>query len=236
MSNYVKTIMCLASSKKEGGRCVAGKSMSPGERGQWIRPVSVRTTAEISLDERRYEDGQEPQLLDIIDIPMMAPVPRSHQSENHMIDSDEYWRKTGTAAWDDLHELVDNPSNLWGIESSTNVGLFDRVTPATAAKLTNSLWLIRPRDVTIRVLTPGAAFGNSKRKVRARFEHNGTQYDFMVTDLVAEPWFLARPNGDFRIEQNAYFCVSLGEAHTDSYGNTFCYKLVAAIITERPLK
>src|SRR5438552_1495343 len=125
MSNYVKQIVCLATSKKDGGRCVAGKSMSTEDRGQWIRPVSERATAEISIDERRYEDGREPELLDIINVPMIAHVPRGHQTENHMIDAAEYWTRTGTANWRELRALADSPPDLWGQDSSTNVGSFD---------------------------------------------------------------------------------------------------------------
>ena len=34
--------------------------------GGWIRPISSRATEEISLSDRRFEDGSEPELLDVI--------------------------------------------------------------------------------------------------------------------------------------------------------------------------
>lgn len=213
---------------------MAGKSMATEDYGHWIRPVSVRPTAEIALDERRFQDGTEPQLLDIITVPMMAPLPRGHQTENHMIDADEYWAKTGSTGWHELANLVDSPHDLWGRESSSTAGLLDRTTPATATTFVNSLWLIKPTKLTIRVVTPGAAFGNNKRRVRASFQYNRVCYDFSVTDLVVEQAFLAGQNGEYPIDQDAYLTVSIGQAHTDPHGNRFCYKFVAAIITEQP--
>jgi hypothetical protein len=228
--NYTKKIVCLASSRKPGGRCVAGKEVSDND-SQWIRPVSARPSAEISLDERQYENGQEPGILDIIEIPMIAAVPKVHQTENHMIDAEYYWKKKGTLAWDDLNDLVDTPDTLWSNTDSTYHGRFDRMTQATASEHNESLYLIKPTDVTIRVLTPGADFGNYKRRVRADFRYGGVHYNLMVTDLVIEKSFLARENGDYPIEEDIYFCVSLAEAHTDNY----CYKLVATVISEEPL-
>ena len=70
--NYQKMIVCLANSRKPGGRCVTGKLVENGAYGGWIRPVSARPGAEISLQERQYQDGTEPDVFDIIDIPMIA--------------------------------------------------------------------------------------------------------------------------------------------------------------------
>ena len=229
--NYSKTIVCLANSRKPGGRCVAGKEVSEGRYGPWIRPVSVRASAEIARDERQYENGREPEILDVINIPMIAAVPRVHQTENHMIDADCYWSKTGALAWDDVEDLLDRPPKLWGASDSTHHGRHDRITPADASRFRNSLWLITPEDVVIGVLTPGADFGNPKRAVRADFRYQGTRYNFKVTDIIAEQAFLARPNGDYALDQEVKFCISLAEAHTDGY----CYKLVATVISEQPL-
>lgn len=128
--------------------------MASEDYGHWIRPVSMRPTAEIALDERRFQDSTEPRLLDIISVPMMAPLPRGHQTENHMIDADEYWEKADTVGWDDLANLVDSPPDLWGRESSSTAGTFDRATPAAATTFANSLWLVKATEVTTRVVTP----------------------------------------------------------------------------------
>jgi hypothetical protein len=228
--NYQKRIVCLANSKKPGGRCVAGKLVTDGTYGEWIRPVSARPSAEISFEERQYEDGKEPDIFDVIGIPMIAHVPRLHQTENHMIDADLYWAKQGVLTWDDLAALCDSPACLWENGDSTYHGSNDRMTQEVAAPFRNSLWLIKPKDVIIQVFAPGAAFGNPKRRVRAGFRYYGIYYDFMVTDLRAEQTFLAKPNGVHQVGNDLHFCVSLTEAHTDGY----CYKLIATVFSKQP--
>ena len=99
-----------------------------------------------------------------------------------------------------------------------------------AAKLKNSLMLIEPEDLTIKVVTEGAEFGNPRRRVRADFKHVNTHYSLIVTDPVAERALLAKPNAEYKTK-DTYLCISLGEAHTDG----LCYKLVAAVISKQPL-
>ena len=81
---YVKRIVCLANSFKIGGSCVAGREiLQNGSYGAWIRPVSSRSTAEISWMESMYENRTQPKLLDIIDISLLRAVPHNHQRENY---------------------------------------------------------------------------------------------------------------------------------------------------------
>ena len=57
---YTKTIICLANSRKITGRCVAGKEIAGIKIGAWIRPVSRRPAGELSEEDRRLQNGQDP--------------------------------------------------------------------------------------------------------------------------------------------------------------------------------
>jgi len=206
--NYVKKIICLANSRKHSGRCIAGKEVLPHGYGSWIRPISARPSAEVSEEERRFENGQDPRVLDIIDIPIIAATPLLYQTENHIIDGGYYWAKTGELPWTELKHLVDNPALLWSNGDSTYYGLNDRVMLELASKMTNSLMLIEPENLTVNVQTEGAEFGNPRRRVRASFTHQGLHYILVVTDPVAERTFLAKPDGRHPLI-DTYLCISL---------------------------
>lgn len=223
---YAKRMICLANSRKTSGRCIAGKIIDQsGEIGEWIRPVSARNTQEISEEERRYENGEDPRLLEIVTVPFAQPQPHAHQSENHLIDDGYYWKKSGTCSWEQLEAALDSPDSLWDTGFSSYNGLNDRVPKDTAEELDHSLLLIRPEDFVIEVATEGAAFGNPKRKVRARFRYEGDDYRWAVTDPVIEREYLRRENGEYELD-DVILCVSLGEAWEG-----YCYKFCAAVIT-----
>ena len=75
-----KTVVCLANSRKPpAGRCVAGRELTPAGWGGWVRAVSARETREVSLLERRYRDGQDPRVLDVVAIPVKGPQPHAYQ-------------------------------------------------------------------------------------------------------------------------------------------------------------
>src|SRR5690349_13213911 len=132
---YTKTIICLANSRKPpSGRCVAGREIIRGGFADWVRPVSERPTREISEDERRFENGRQPKVLDVLEIPMRAHVPSGHQQENHEIDAGYYWVKRRTADWQELLGAVEHVGGpLWANSSSSYYGVNDRVNAAEAA-------------------------------------------------------------------------------------------------------
>ena len=105
----VKRVVCLANSRKLNGRCVAGREWIDGQPGRWIRPVSDRENQEVSEYERQYEDGSDPRVLDIVDIPVLEPRPADYQTENWLLDPKYYWVKDGRLSWSDLPSLVEDP-------------------------------------------------------------------------------------------------------------------------------
>ncbi len=220
-----KRLVCLANSRKPGGTCVAGKVVDQAT-SPWIRPVSGRPDAAVAPQERCYEDGSEPQVLDIIDVPLKHHEPKAFQSENWRLDPARRWTRVDRLRWTDVSKLADDPSSLWINSSSTSNGLFDRVALAEAEELDNSLYLLRLESLKLRVFAPRAAFNEPKRRVQAVFTHHNTEYRIWVTDTLVEEQYLAEADGTYAIGP-CFVTVSLGAPYEDGY----CYKLVAAIIT-----
>lgn len=220
----VKRIVCLANSRKLNGRCVSGIEVTEGRRVGWVRPVSAREHEEVSEYERQYQDGSDPRVLDVIDVPLIAPKPKDYQQENWLLDPDAYWQRVQRLMWDDLLPLADPAGPLWLNGDSTYNGMNDRIALALATTLRSSLQLVRVDRLTLSVFKPGEAFGNPKRRVQGRFRHAGADYHLWVTDPVYERAYLAKQDGDYRIGES-FVTVSLGEPH-----NGYCYKLIAAII------
>lgn len=224
---YTKVILCLANSRKTSGRCLAGKEFGEGKIGNWIRPVSAREKGELSEEDRRFENGKDPTLLDIVEIPMTEPKPHGYQTENHLIDDQYYWINKGRATLDQARKALDKIEGpLWDNCSSSYNGLHDRVAEEAASKLRDSLKLIEVKDLVIEVAVEGENFGSGKRKVRGHFSLNGHEYKLVITDPVVERRYFEGENGTFKIG-NAVLCISLGEA----FGG-FAYKLIAAVITK----
>ncbi|HJZ95613.1 MAG TPA: hypothetical protein VKE70_03855 [Candidatus Solibacter sp.] len=121
--SYVKRIACLANSRKYAGRCIAGKEVGPRFVGGWVRPVSARDTMELAREERRYVDGHDPKILDVMDVGLLEPAPHDYQTENHVIDAAQGYRRIGEWPWRRMTELLDHPATLWTNDSSSRFGM-----------------------------------------------------------------------------------------------------------------
>ena len=220
----MKRIVCLANSRKLQGRCIAGREWRDTGPGRWLRPVSARDGQEVSEYERQYEDGSDPRVLDIIDIPVLEPRPKDYQSENWLLDPDCYWEKAGRLSWFDLPALVDPAAPLWIDGHSTYNGQNDKIPLGAIGSVADSLRLIHVDRLQLIVCRPGEAFGNNKRRVQGRFEHSGREYALWVTDPGFERTYLAKLDGAYELAE-CYVTISLGEPYGDA-----CYKLIAAII------
>lgn len=220
----VKRIVCLANSRKLNGRCIAGKEYESGRPGPWVRPVSAREHEEVSEYERQYEDGSDPRVLDILDVPLLEARPGDYQRENWLLDPDHYWERHGQVSWGELEELADPAGPLWSNGFSTYNGLNDQIPLESVEGTQSSLRLIHVASMELAVFKPGEAFGNPKRRVQGRFRHDGVEYHLWVTDPIYERAYLAQNDGEYAVGES-YLTISLGEPYKGS-----TYKLVAAVI------
>ena len=220
-----KQIICLANSRTLTGRSIAGREWPAGD---WVRTVSARDGRDVSEYERQYEDGSDPALLDIVDVPVLRQQPENHQTENWLLDDQHYWRKMGTYSRSDLPGLVDPIDGLWIDGHSTYNGTNDKIPLEQAETLSSSLRLIQLEQLTLWVFAPGEAFGNSKRRLQGSFSHAGQRYALWVTDPAYERKYLKKLNGTYELGP-CHLTISLGEPYKG-----FCHKLIAAIIEGEP--
>jgi hypothetical protein len=205
-------ILCLANSRKSGGRCVAGIRI---DDGSWIRPVSDTENGELTPSQCTLDNQLQVRPLDIVRVYLKNPAPRPHQPENWKVTARQ-WRLRGRMTAREARRLLKQASETHdsGIFGSAS----DRISMSDVAVrpggLESSLTLLK-------VAAPEFRRGREHRQKRAVFDHCGTAYDLAMT-------FEDSPDvGQSR--SNWYLTVSLGEPfHGD------CYKLIAAAIEIPP--
>ena len=221
---YTKDILCFANSRKTSGRCVAGREIIENGLGEWVRPVSDRPSGEVSFDERRYKDGREPRVFDVVRIPFRKKANHAFQTENHVLDDGFYWQKVRRASDEEILNAIEPlVGALWNSGDSSYSGLNDRIIEGNVKPNFGSLKLISVADLELVVIVEGAEFENGKRRVRGRFSKNGVNYFLSVTDQLLETTMLKKEDGTYRIG-SAVLCVSLGEPY-----NGYVYKLIAGV-------
>ena len=222
----IKRIVCLANSRKFNGRCIAGKELlSDGRLGRWIRPVSARETGEVALNECGYQDGSSPRVLDIIDVPVTEAIPEGYQQENWLLAPNFSWKKVGSFRASGLSPFMDTDKALWPEGYSSSYGENDRVPSMLADSLKDSLRLIKVQGLEISQET---GYSNDRQRLRGHFRYANQDYSLVITDTAYEnDFFATRATGGYTGER--LLTISLGEPF-ESYGYTYSYKLIAAII------
>lgn len=185
-------IIVLASSRKVGGRCIAGIST---DSGKWVRPVSDQGEGELYPFQYKVQ-GRAPEALDIVRFSYQRHLGDPTQPENILID-DEGWHLTGrldpAEAYQELAAFLGPGPELFG-----NRGRFLLASEA-AEGVSESLVLIEPSDLQFTVRPPFKPGG--PRRKRAIFSIGGAAYDLPITDFVVGPKLLSLENGDYGQDQ-----------------------------------
>ena len=219
-------IVCLANSRKIGGRCVAGLTRS----GEWVRPVGPGQDGTLTYPQYLLDDGADSAVLDVIRIEVHARRPEPHQPENWVVAAST-WQRRGhlatAAALAFLGQHLHVGPDLLG--NSSDRVLYQRLVAQQGAA---SLAVIEPRDLRWHITT--SMRGN--RQTRAMFALGGAHYDLSVTDPAWEVRLASLAHG---IHDNRAVGIGAGERVflTISLGEPFlgdCYKLVAAVIVLAP--
>ncbi|WP_313455526.1 dual OB domain-containing protein [Pseudomonas sp.] len=224
---YSRQFVCLASSIKHEGLCIAGKVWDGQNAGTWIRPVSNRQRDSISYVERTYGNGQPAQLLDLTTVHFSGEQAHPYQNENHIICHPPLWASERRLALEEIETLEDRPDQLWELGHRSRCGVNDRVPEELLTGRRQTLYLIRPENISVTVAAESAEWNNPKLTARASFTYNGEDYALSITDERAKAYFLQQGVGEYRPQRITYFTISLGEIDA----RTSCaYKLIAAIM------
>ena len=218
MSEIIE-MLCLANSRKLGGRCIAGLRT---DGGGWIRPVGVGEKGIVGPAQYRINHYGEVWSLDVVRMGTVKPVPCSYQPENVLLTGKPWLMVNRPADRETALPLI---NAALAHDAALLGNTHDRV--GEGALLEASLAILFPEDVRWRIQTGS----QGKRQTRAVFLHTGTEYALSVTDPVIERRLQNLPEGDHDNRaawldgKCLLFTISLGEPFAG-----FCYKLVAGVI------
>jgi hypothetical protein len=215
-------ILVLASSKKLGGRCIAGIN----QQGEWVRPVSGRPQgllkAECGLE------GRWPEVLDVVRFGYVERLDEPAQPENVLLDGSP-WELRKQIRRDEAYRRL----RRFLAKGPALLGTRGKAMPAEEAEkgVEASLALVEPAaGVSLVMRPPEEELGQFKPRVV--FGFGSKVYDLVITDLPVREAVRAAGVGEyapsdlgFEDEGPILLTVSLGEPH-DGWHT----KLAAAII------
>jgi hypothetical protein len=207
-------IICLANSYKHNGRCIAGIN----EVGRWVRPVSSNQKRAIDK-ETRIIDGNEPQILDVLEIPLYAHGPVDGcQPENKLLKAGQ-WKKIGQVRTKDLLKYCEDDSVvLYNNLDHVRASCF-RMIPSYCWK---SLQLVHNENVVFE------QDENNKAKWRANFVNSKGN---ALSLRVADPAICERLEQGEDISKDCLLTVSMAPGWSpDKQTPKRCYKFVAGVV------
>ncbi|MEH1827128.1 MAG: hypothetical protein V7L22_17460 [Nostoc sp.] len=219
----LKKIICLANSWKNKERCIAGIDV---DTGNWIRPVCDDLYPQDGRvpNNIRLVEGREPQLLDILEIPLAETGNNfGFESENLTIIRSGQWRLLGKATPEDVFQYcVNNPYILhnrikYVKESYLKSLPFEQ-------RHTLQLIYVDKLDVKSEVNNEGST------KWKGTLETTSGQK--LIDMVITDPEFVSQLNEGYQIKGSYLVTVSLGMPgqYIGWETENLCWKLIAGVI------
>ena len=201
-------IVCLANSFKRGGRCIAGIDL---KTNRWIRPIGRGDEGAIGVE--RLINGEEPELLDIVELPLGAREDDlGCQPENRILLPGS-WRKVGVIEKDDaIRYTEDTDKLLHNFEKNVPLSEFESNINKTDWK---SLQLIHVKN---------ARFSKNRwDKTECNFFYSGHWYSLKATCPEAEKYL--------GLKSDYILTISIGGPYRrNPKDDLCCWKMVAGAI------
>jgi ATP-dependent DNA helicase RecQ len=219
--SHLKTIICLANSRKHGERCIAGIEV---ETGRWVRPVS-------GLDDGRVPrasqliNGKDVKLLDLIRIPLAETGPDfGFESENLSLLPGE-WSLAGAAAPRDLTQYCSKaPQILHNNDSHVSLPTLY----ALPKEARQTLELVETTTFSVEDKGPSAAGGHKWEGTIL------TTGGAAVTAKITDPVYVEKLESGHRPVDRCLVTVSLGmpyrPEHWPEDQEPACWKLIAGVV------
>lgn len=218
-------IICLANSRKHGGRCVAGLRT---DGSGWLRPVGKLPDGTLYPPDYTLDDGSEAGILDVISLGVKGHRPAPHQPEN--------WVTDGTT-W----KLVSRPMDAKLVPCLKNrVSSEPELIQSFSDRIAWDDLQSRPASASLELIAPQKLDAYSQMSYRGKLQVRGRFwlgkrkkmciYDLVVTDPVWETLVTQRGPVSLKQTDSPFLvCISVGEPL-----GLYCYKLIAAIILLPP--
>lgn len=215
-------LICLANSRKHGGRCVAGLCV---DGSGWIRPIRSSPDGTLFLHDYTLNDGTETELLDIVRVGLRARRSAPHQPENWIIDSTTWLLHSRPMGINLAHVLRNaisrGPELLRGFSDRVPIASFQQQPAAT------SLALIAPDRIELYQKTSFSGRPQARGRFALGLGQHTTVYDLVITDPFWEGVILRQQTRQTLQQSKIKFLVTV--SLSEPFGAD-CYKLIAAVI------
>jgi hypothetical protein len=206
-------IICLANSIKRQERCIAG--INP-ETGKWLRPIYKNYPDNGRVPRKiRLIDGEEPALLDILDIPLEdSGLDFGFESENRNIAQGQ-WRKVGQVS----------PQDVLRFASRNNLILHNSSRYVTVQYLQS---LLPQKRQTLQLVYVDKLIISSDQRAKLILNNSCLLEKIKITD----PILLKKSYSGYQVSGSCLVTISLSMPFRpdDSWEVDPCWKLVAGVI------